>query len=145
MNYSRFIQKIIFAENLRKQLMAKALNNRGVEVAGILLGEIKNNIGYCRSILYGNKDGWKRDSFQINDLKLIKLISNNDLKSSKVIAIFHAHPSGDLFPSFEDIKVMILTGVPWLIFTVNRNNLSMKAFLFEEEVIRKIKISKQSY
>lgn len=140
MNYSRLIHKIIFTDNLREQLLTKALNNLEVEMAGILLGEIKNHIGFCHSIHYGNENGWKRDYFEINDPTLLKYIANYILKGTKVIAIFHAHPSGDLFPSFEDVKVMIITGVPWLIFKVNKKKIVMKAFLYEEEVIRKIKI-----
>jgi proteasome lid subunit RPN8/RPN11 len=115
------------------QLAKDALPN---ECCAFLLGE-HNRIGKVAVILPLRNLDESPISFSVDPAELLNAYNLAESKGMEVTAIFHSHPA-KASPSSSDIKYMRINPVIWVIYSTTENEI--KAFLYEDEVVREITI-----
>lgn len=109
------------------------------EVAGFVVGEVKKNAILAKRVIFGEVSGWKRHYF-VMQVDLLREILN-PINPDRIPCLFHSHPNGNLFPTVWDVQSMIVTKIPWLIFSTRDDDIKFKGYIFESGVIRRINVT----
>jgi len=133
----KIINKIIFPQDKRLTICNVALKYPSLEVSGFLIGQYLDETIWINQVLFGKRKGWRERSFS---LEANLLFEKKPTGISRVISVFHAHPKGCLLPSFWDIKSMIITQIPWLIFKINGGKMISRGYIYDDGLIKKIPI-----
>ena len=138
-NPSHNFRRIILGDSQRSEIRNIALKYPFREVAGFVVGEVKKKAILAKDIIFGDVSRWKRHYFEIQvDLSGEIL---NPANPDRIHCLFHSHPNGNLFPTVRDVQSMIVTKIPWLIFSVLNDDIKFKGYIVENGVIRKIDVT----
>jgi proteasome lid subunit RPN8/RPN11 len=138
---SKTIDKLIIPRDFREDLAEMADIGSPGEVSALLIGERRQRTFRCADIHFADSRPWQDSSFEMENTWLSKYLDKHGKLREEVIAVFHTHPGGDLTPSFDDIKGMIKTAVPWVIMKPDSERFIAKAYILEEEVVRVIPVT----
>lgn len=118
------------------RLCKRTIKYSSLEVAGQLLGDVKNGIINVRKITYGRADSLKRGTFSLRYDPRMSYLSNSNRRSIGAVGIFHTHPCGILFPSLHDLFNMMSTRLPWVILALCDGEVKCEVYVYEKKVIR---------
>jgi proteasome lid subunit RPN8/RPN11 len=135
------IKRLILDKALGNSILVVAQKYPLLEVAGVLIGYFIYNVVHAEKVIFDEPANWKEDSFKFNQNLLDTKYRKPAEDKYSSVAIFHQHVHGTLFPSFTDLRAMILTNLPWLIFRVTNCKVILRGFVFEEGIIRKVPVT----
>lgn len=137
-NLSKKFKWIVLGDAQRSEIRNMSLRYPFREVAGFIVGEVKQNVIFSKQVIFGEDSEWKRHCFVLQGDYLREILNRNTNNPNCIPCLFHAHPNGNLFPTVWDVQSMVVTKIPWLIFSSRDDEIKFKGYIFESGVIRKI-------
>lgn len=140
---SKRYTRVVVSRRIVRQVLDRARRFSGLEVAGIFLGRIVDKEALVQMVQFSDKAYWGSNRFYITEERLLRLFSLEEgSNEGTAVGVFHVHPRTAAFPSFLDIKNMMLTKVPWIIVKPAGDVLRMSGYNFEDGVVRGIQIKR---
>jgi len=115
-----------------------AENSLPLEAAALLFGRVSElSVIVNRIELVQNEASSSTTSFMVNPEEQYLLLTKAEELDEDLVGIFHSHPAPP-FPSSRDQQNMKLNPVVWLIASKDSGNWTSKAFLMEDDKIKKV-------
>lgn len=114
-------QEITFDKLTSKVLRKQLCESPSREVCGALGGMEKNDGIQVTSVYPVQNQSKRSNGFALSVCSLADAVSHFEKIDSKLLGIYHSHPSGILRPSLRDLWLVRNTGIP-LIIIVQRHH-----------------------
>ncbi len=129
---------VILTESQRQALQNHAQRHEPNESCAILYGKSDGSKTTVDGIFLTENVDESPANFTISDDELVAAYKRAEQDNTRVVGIFHSHPSSEAFPSITDRRFMEINPVVWIIYS--GASLDFRAFVLEGQV-REIKIS----
>ena len=116
-----------FSSSILTSIISHISQSPKKEICGLLCGEANGKPIITKVISLQNCSG-RESSFEIRYNELASYEQWTRQQGLEILAIYHSHPSGDLEPSFSDIRFMGAIKMPLVIFTLKNEKLTWMEF-----------------
>jgi len=87
------------------------------EACGFLLGRAQDDVMIATEIAVARDSAAYRDSFEIADPEVERVVAHAEDLKLQIVALFHSHPSGSGDLSQSDRAALRYSAWPWLVVT----------------------------
>jgi len=132
------VGSIRIPEVQRQALQDHAQKCGSNESCAILYGRIEGGSAVVEDVFLADNADGSPASFAVPDEQLVAAYRKAEEGSTRIVGIFHSHPSSEALPSDTDRQFMEINPVVWVIYS--GISPGFRAFVLEDQ-IREIEVS----
>ena len=132
------MENLLLAENIKRKIFARCLEDYPKEACGILAGEDNK-----AEVLYPleNISDSPQMCYEIETRKQLAIQKELRAKSLEMVAIYHSHTNSEAYPSAKDLELAYYPDSFYLIVSlINKDNPEIRAFKIKENDIKEANI-----